>query len=230
MGPAPSNRRPHAAALASLAALVVLGLTPSALAGPERAAGVGRLPEGGILLLPVRVQVYEVAPGSATLLKAEWTETALGWVRAAIDSVLGTARSRVVAYTAPADRERGERHEQVLRVHGAVRAAIVTHRYNPAFRLPSKASFAWSLGSGAAALREDQPTVQHALFVEISERRPSRHFVTFGTLANELTGTASVVDLGTGDVLWFNHERSGGLGSAAETQATVKRLLRDLPL
>jgi len=214
---------------------LVLGLAITVLvsgpatAGPERSATGGRLQVPGVLLLPVRVDVYEVAPAGVTLLKAEWTRQAQDFVRAALDRVLA-GRTAIVPYQAPADAERRDRHAQVIKVHALLRSAIVTHRYTAGSSLPSKSRFEWSLGPGAAVLHDDDRTgAPYAMFVEMSEARLGRHFVTIGGLANEFTGSASIVDLAAGDIVWFNYERTGAVGTAPDALATVTRLLRDLP-
>ncbi len=176
----------------------------------------------------MRVDVYEVAPAGVTLLKAEWTQHAQDLVQAALDSVLA-GRTAIVRYQAPADPERRVRHAQVMKVHALLRSAIVAHRYTDGSALPSKARFEWSLGPGASVLHDDRTAAPYAMFVEMSEARLSRHFVTFGGLANEFTGSASIVDLAAGDIVWFNYERTGAVGTAPDALATVKRLLRDLP-
>jgi hypothetical protein len=200
-----------------------------ALAGPERAAGVERLVGGAVLLLPPRIDVYELAPGGTALLKAEWTRSAREHVQAALDRVLGGGRLTIARYQAPSDPDRQELHAQVLKVHRLVQAAIVTHRYTRTAGLPTKPRLEWSLGPGVAVLREQSAAPGYGLFVELAEFRVSRHFVNIGGVADELTGAASIVDLVSGDVLWFNHERGGGMGSAADAMSAVQRLLRDLP-
>lgn len=216
--------------MSRLTLVVALLVAAPAFAGPERAAGVGRFNDNGILLLPLRVEVLEVAPGGATLLKPDWTENATTYAQTALDSVLGHNRAALVKYATPADGEQADRHAQVIKVHALVRDAIILHRYRDGFALPSKGRFEWSLGPGASVLREDRTATRYALFVELSERRLSPHFFRVGSLGNEFSATASIVDLGSGDVLWFNYERGGSVGTAADTLDTVKRLLRDLPL
>jgi len=214
--------------LALVAALAVTLLTTgAALAGPERAPGVGPL-TGNVLLLPVRVEVYEAAPAGVALLKADWTQSSRGYVETALEGLLGASRATIVRYAAPLDPDREDRHRQVLTVQGLVRAAIITHRYGDHFALPSKRRFEWSLGPAASVLGNDTPAT-HALFVDLSERRLSRHFVRIGSLGDEFAASASVVDLGTGDVVWFNYERSGSVGTALDALTSVKRLLRDFP-
>jgi hypothetical protein len=212
----------------ALATLALLIAAP-AYAGSERAPAVGSLAGATVLLLPLRVEVVEVAPGGVVLLKPDWTDDATAYVQAALDSVLGGGRVALVKYATPADSVRSRRQLQVMKVHGLVRDAIITHRYQNGSALPSMRQFQWSLGPSTAVLGEEGTAARYALFVEASERRLSRHFARFGSLGNEFAATASLVDLGTGDLLWFNYERAGNVGTAGDTLSTVRRLLRDFP-
>ena len=55
-------------------------------------------------------------------------------------------------------------------------------------------------------------------------------FATSAALGSDrLMGVATLVDLGTGDVLWFNQERGGSLETAGDTLIMLKRLLHDVP-
>ena len=209
-----------------LALVIAALLSGPAGAGPEHAPGAGRFTGSTILMLPIRVEVSETQPSGFALLKAEWTRDARQYVRGALDTVLAGHQPPLLDYQAPADPERRKRHAQVLLLQRLVQATIVMHRYTDAFELPTKPRFEWSLGPGASVLGDGAPA-QYAMFLDLKEHRPSRHFVNIAGLANQYTGSVSIVDLATGDVRWFNHEKSGDLTTATSTLATVKRLLRD---
>ena len=218
-------------ALGVVVALAWLGAAP-APAEPHRAAGVGRLTGTHVLLLPLDVNAYELARGGASSVQAERTEHARGWVRLAIAQLLPADRVTVTTYAPPSEPERNERHVEVLNLQKLVRNAVVAHEYNVVTYLPSVGDrFAWSLGPGAAVLRDDDPSARYGLFVEILERQMlGGALVTFGELGSDrLLAAASLVDLTTGDVLWLNFERGGSLATAADTTSVVTRLLRDLP-
>jgi hypothetical protein len=219
---------PRARLLSAL--LAVCLLVPAAEGAALRAPGVERLAGGAVLLMPLRVEVFEIAQGGVILLRPEWTSRARDWVQAALDTLLGGAPVARVSYASPVDPERAERHGQVLKVHRLLQATVVAHRYAHSVDLPTKQGrLDWSLGPGAAVLGETT-TARWALFLELSQRRLGGDHVRFGSLGDEVTATASLMDLATGNLLWFNHERSGGLGTAADVLDTVGRLLRDVPL
>lgn len=211
------------------AALAVF-LAGPAVADPQRAPGVARLANARVLVLPMRVEVYENATAGEGVLKSEPTVNARQYVQTALETVLGTVI--LVKYEAPADPESNDRHLEMLQFHTLVRNAILRHQFNVVFRLPSKRGrLEWSLGPGASILRGDRGDSAYGLFVEVIERRMSRGwFATSAALGSDrLVGIASLVDLGTGDVLWFNQERGGSLETANDTLAVLKRLLRDVP-
>jgi hypothetical protein len=176
-----------------------------------------------MLLLPVRVDVHEVAPGGVTILKAPWTEAARDHVHAALDSRLGGSRPPIVRYQTPTDPERHDRHAEVIRIHGLVQATIIAHYQGPGSSLPTKDRLAWSARCCTRRWHHHPRDVRRA------HRAPAEPALRHDRRAGQRIHGYRV-DRGprTGDVLWFNHERSGGLSTAAETQATVQRLLRNL--
>jgi hypothetical protein len=208
-------------------------------ADPERSPTSIRLTDARILLPSVRVEVYEITAGGQAQLKPDWTENATANVQAAIETAVGGGKATIVKYEPPTDLERQETHTQVLKLHGLVGNAILTHRYDGRFRLPSmEGRFDWSLGPSAAVLREDAEA-DYALFVRFIEGHASGGRVAVNVAAAVLggpivtgrqTGVASLVDLRTGDILWFNRtiEGSGDLRTRDGALKALKRLLREL--
>jgi len=131
---------------------------------------------------------------------------------------------------------------QVTKVHTLVAQTIVRHEYGgDKLRLPSKAGrFDWSVGPGAEVIRQDNAEADYALFVEFIEGHSSGGRVAVNVAAAVLggpiitgaqTGVASLVDLRTGDVVWFhrNRETDGDLRTPGGARKAVGRLLKELP-
>ena len=218
-------------AAASVLAVTLLAAA-SAAADPHRASGVGRLTGAHVLLLPVEVNAYELAYGGANSIRAERTERAREWVKAALERLLAGDRAVVARYVAPADPERNEQHVQVLGLYKLVRFAMISHLYHDQSYLPSVGErFEWTLGPAAKTLQEDNSSSRYGLFVEILEREMlGGALATFGELGRDrLLAAATIVDLTTGDALWLNYERGGSLATAEDATSVVTRLLRDLP-
>src|SRR4029077_17195486 len=92
-----------------------------------------------------------------------------------------------------ADPARNEQHVQVFGLHKLVRYAMIAHLYNDRYYLPSVGDrFEWTLGLGAAALHDDNPSSRYGLFVEILEREMlGGALATFGELGRDpLLGAA----------------------------------------
>ena len=113
------------------------------------------------------------------------------------------------------------------------------HHYGP-LKLPSKnGRFDWSLGPGVASLRQ-QYDADYALFVHYRDYQASGGRVAFAILAaaagvgvgmGSESGFASLVDLNTGDIVWFNMvvAGSGELRDVDGARKTVAKLLDTMP-
>jgi hypothetical protein len=144
--------------------------------------------------------------------------------------------------TAPSPRQL-----EVLKLHEAVGRAILAHKYGLTGleQLPTVADrFEWSLGQGARSLAE-LSGANCAIFLYLRDGFPSMARVGVTLLASALgsamtlpqTGFASLVDLRTGEVLWFDvlYEqraiiREGDPRSPTGAESLVSTLLSGLPL
>jgi hypothetical protein len=107
-------------------------------------------------------------------------------------------------------------------------------------RLPSKEkTFDWSLGPGVLELAEEHDA-DYALFVFYRDEQASGGRVAMAVLAAAVGGYvttggeygfASLVDLRSGDIVWFNivGAGSGELRDAAGAQAAVNTLFKNFP-
>jgi hypothetical protein len=109
-------------------------------------------------------------------------------------------------------------------------------------KLPSKGNgevFDWSLGPDISSLA-DKYEADYALFVYYRDYQASGGRVAFAILAAAAGGVvqtgsehgfASLVDLRTGDVVWFNvvGAGSGELREVTGATAAVKTLFKDIP-
>jgi hypothetical protein len=228
--------------------VAVLSLGALSLGGCAQTTALTRKPDGArpasprILVMPSDVQLSELTAGGMLEPKAEWTEKAQGHIAAALRRHLEARNARLVPYEAPeTDRSRAHRHVQLLKLHDAVGGAIIFHKYGPPqLRLPTKEDFDWTLGRGATALR-DEYGADYALFVLFRDTYASAGRVALivgaailgvGLPAGQQVGFASLVDLQTGDVAWFNRllDPSGDLRSGEPARKAVDKLLAELPL
>ena len=125
-------------------------------------------------------------------------------------------------------------------MYSAVGLSILNHHYG-ALKLPTKKrAFDWSLGPGINVVG-NKYGADYALFSYYRDYQASGGRVAFSIIAalagvavaagGEI-GFASLVDLRTGDIVWFN-KVSSGVGELREKEnarLTVDSLLKNLPV
>ena len=187
-------------------------------------------PQGDYKLLVMRpdVSVGSVTTGGMVEPRADWTETSrtnlLNALRAQQagrggDVLILEKRDGLAAMGVDADAV-----AELERLHYAVGSAIATHRYSGAY-LPTKRGrgLDWTLGADAVTLGR-KTGYDYALFLHAEES-----FASTGRVALQVLGAAgcvvgfcapniggggqfayaSLVDLRTGEVVWFNVLQAG---------------------
>jgi hypothetical protein len=195
-----------------------------------------------VVLMTPDVQLSELTAGGMLEPKADWTEQARLHVSTALDRHLTAKGTAVVAYQPPAAGGDDEAADiQLTKLHDAVGGAILVHKYVPVLALPTKADrFDWTLGAGVTRL-QSRTGADYALFVLFRDSYASGGRVALmvgaailgvGVPGGQQVGFASLVDLRTGDVLWFNRlvSPAGDLRTPEPAAKAVQSLLGDLPL
>ncbi|MFQ5684387.1 MAG: hypothetical protein ACE5HC_14095 [Candidatus Binatia bacterium] len=204
-----------------------------------------RTSEVRVLLMPPDMELYVLTAGGLLEPRADWTAAARLHVTDALTEELRTKNVQLVLYQPSTDMSSKDYgHHQLLKLHEAVGAAILKHKYIPRFMLPTKKDkFDWSLGRGVSVLCEDCDA-QYGLFIHLRDSYSSGGRVAFIILATLVSfghvvpgggtqvGFASLVDLQSGDIVWFNRliRGTGDLRTPEPAQNAVKELLTNLPL
>jgi hypothetical protein len=217
-------------------ALFFVLLGPLGAGAQSLAEGFSKIPAGAsIVLMPADIELFEISTGGVSEPRADWTEIAEGHLKAG----LTTRKARLGVQFKEFSDEADEAVAAVLRLHRAVSEAVVVHHLG-SLKLPTKQGrLDWSLGADAAPLRE-RTGADYALFTWIrdayaSEARKAAMLVgaLFGLpLAGGVQlAYASLVDLRSGQVVWFNRLRrmSGDLRESEAAQETLDALLAGLP-
>ena len=125
------------------------------------------------------------------------------------------------------------------KLYAAVGSTVLNHHFGE-LKLPTKqGSFDWSLGPGISEIGEKYDA-DYALFSYYRDYQATGGRVAFavfaavagvGVSAGLEVGFASLVDLRSGDIVWFNRVTSGAgeLREADQARAAVDRLFKDLP-
>lgn len=195
-----------------------------------------------VVIMPPDVQLSELTAGGLLEPKADWTEQGRQHVAAALDQQLQAKGATVVPYPPPAGGGEDEAaDDQLIKLHDAVGGAILVHKYFPIFALPTKGDrFDWTLGASVKQLQA-RAAADYALFVLFRDSYASTGRVALivgaaivgvGVPGGRQVGFASLVDLHTGDVLWFNRliNPAGDLRTPEPATKAVQSLLVQLPL
>lgn len=190
-----------------------------------------------ILLVTPDVQLTEITTGGVPEARADWTEAALGFITNNITTYFEKSGAEVVR----ADNFDNPHDAQLVKLHGVVGQAILVHAFNGILKLPNKAdALDWTLGPGTNEMRQ-RYNADYALFVFVRDSYVSAGraavigvaaVLGVGIPGGAQIGFASLVDLRTGNIVWYNRlvSGTGDLRTAAPAQNTVANLIKGMPL
>lgn len=195
-----------------------------------------------LVLVPADMELFSVSGGGVQEPRADWTAAAQQHFRAAL-----MARKDVV------DGNTLELKEADLddlgplnALHGAVAEAVFVHHMLKIPALPTKNQMLdWTLGDAVQPLRE-RTKADYALFLWVRDSYVSaeRKAAMVGMMivgaalgvaiiptGGQQIGYASLVDLKTGRIVWFNNlmRGSGDLREGKAAEETVEALMRSFP-
>lgn len=194
-------------------------------------------PERRIVLIEPDLELGELTAGGLVVPRADWTQNAKRLTTQEATRLLRSKGVDLVAVETLTE----PRDIQISKLHGTVGQAILIHLYNAAYRLPSKGkALDWTLGPGTRGLR-DRYRADYGLFLFVrdSYTTTGRVLMMLGAAAlgvgipgGQQVGFASLVDLNTGNIVWFNLlvSQSGDLRTEAPARKVVDHLVGKMPL
>ena len=189
-----------------------------------------------ILLMPPDIRYYLLTAGGVLEPHAEWTEQARHNFSVAVEEFAQSIGTDLAVMDPD---NLGAREIQYEELHSAVGMTVLTNHFGYS-TLPTKnGTFDWSLGPGVSEMGAEHEA-DYALFVYYRDHQASGGRVAFAILAaaagygasvGSESGFASLVDLKTGDIVWFNVvvAGSGELRDEQGAMAAVQKLFDDIP-
>lgn len=198
-----------------------------------------------VVLMPIDVEIFELTAAGLKEPKADWTGAARVHVTGALTAYLAERSLRLRQYRKPKDRKSVNRDVQLEKLHATVGGTIIVHHYNQMNRLPTKGGkMDWTLGSTARQLGNQQ-NAEYALFVFLRDSHATagrKAAAVASSIVSSIIGTprvsggervgfASLVDLRTGKVAWFNalYSDTGDMREAAPAREVIDDLLSGFP-
>lgn len=198
--------------------------------------------DGGIeiILMPLDVELSVLTLGGLLEPHSDWTNAAKEHILSGIEIEQQNRGSKLLHYQEPeSDDPFGERLVELEQLHSAVGKAILQHKYAGMSLPTKKETFDWTLGPEVKTLSQKYAT-DYALFIYIRDSYSSAGRVLaqiaaaalgIGLAGGQQLGFASLVDLRSGDIVWFNRLFSavGDLRTEEPAMKTVSLLLDGLP-
>lgn len=191
-----------------------------------------------ILVMPVDVELFLLSAGGVAEPKADWTAAARQHMRAAIDTQRIQAKWNTVGMT---EAQVDDFAEQVG-LHAAVASSIALHHsFGGVWSLPTKnGQLDWTFGDAMAPLAATSGA-RYALFMWVRDSYASAErkaamvamaLLGVGISGGVQIGYASLVDLQSGRVVWFNRlsRGSGDLREAQPAGESIAALLAGFPV
>jgi hypothetical protein len=231
-----------AAPAAALASAAATPAAPARVVSPDDARHLapgfaGLDPSTKVLLMPVDVELFSLSAGGVAEPKADWTDDARRHMKAAIADKKTTLRLSTVEIS---ELEADEFAEQVG-LHAAVASSIALHHaFGGMWALPTKAGqLLWSFGDAMAPIAA-KTGARYGLFVWVRDSYASAErkaamvalaLLGVGISGGVQVGYASLVDLHSGEVVWFNRlaRGSGDLREAEPARESIDALLTRFP-
>lgn len=198
-----------------------------------------------VVLMPIDIELSILHAGGTLEPQAAWTQDGQRHLGQALRNQLqATAVEMILPEQDASVADLDPEQIQLVKLHNAIGSSILTHQYPEAgLKLPTKGDdFDWTLGDGAQVLKRAHDA-DYALFVYVRDSYSSAGRVALQTFVAILSlgraivpggqqvGFASLVDLNSGQVVWFNRlaRETGDLRTADEAAETAEVLLDNFP-
>jgi hypothetical protein len=219
------------------AALLLAGAAWADDAAKHLAPGFSSRAAGSkLVVVPADMELYSISAGGVVEPRADWTEAAQKNFLQALDG----QRKLLGADFTKLDANAADELFDIISLERAVASAIAMHHRNGDMKLQTKGGrLDWSLGDAVRPLKE-RTGADYALFTWVRDTYASGErkaamlalaMIGAISLGGEQVGHASLVDLNTGRIVWFNeiNRMRGDLREPAPAKETVEALLKDFP-
>jgi len=234
----------HRATVFLLVSAVLIALGGCVTASSQRGDRCATPPPStNVLLIEPDIILFELTAGGLEEPRADWTEAAKVNVGKKLAESLQKTGDKLIPYQPPENAPDLMRaHDQILKLHEVVGQTVLIHKYITDYELPTKEGcFDYGLGQCVTSLKQGT-AADYALFIYLrdSHTSPGRaalmvaSALLFGVVpqGGMQLGFASLVDLQTGEIVWFNRliSPAGDLRTPEAAEKAIQELLVNIPL
>ena len=194
-------------------------------------------PGAGVLLMTPDIECSMVTTSGMIEPNAAWTAECQRSVQAALLQFMSDHQAKLIAYEpAEVTADKRPRYRELSKLYEAVGVSMLARSALPT----AKSKTDWTMGKGVQDIREDYDA-DYALFIFLRDQYESGGrtamrlaVAVLGVVTMPATqqGFASLVDLRTGDIVWFNHLFStvGDLREVEPARDAIDTLLEGSPV
>jgi hypothetical protein len=191
-----------------------------------------------VVVMPADIELFLVSAGGIPEPKADWSAAASKYFKSALQE----KKKSLGVVTVELSEKDADELAEINSLHAAIANSIALHHFGPSMlHLPTKAGrLDWSMGDPVRVIKE-KTGADYALFSWIRDSYASSERIA-ATVVLALVGIglapggmqigyASLVDLNTGQVVWFNRLQRGrgDLREAEKATETLEALLDQFP-
>jgi len=163
-----------------------------------------------ILLMPVDIEICEITLAGLCEPNAIWTENSKKNIIVGFEEILKERNANMSKFEKNLS---NIKTSQLIKLHNQVGHEIISNEYGQ-LKLPTKKDFDWTIGKKANLLKKKYNS-DYAIFIYFRDQYSSGERILYSVLTAVLFpgiipigGTqvafASLVDLNTGKIIWFN--------------------------
>ena len=220
--------------------MILFAMLCSAVHGQEKnlAPGFKALPVNAkVVLMPTDIELFSISAGGVAEPRADWTDAATKHFK----NALLEKKKKLGVISIELTEKDADEFAEINELHGAIARSIAAHHFGPGFlNLPTKeGKLDWSMGEAVLPVRQ-KTGADYALFTWVRDSYTSAERVAtmialailgVGVGGGVQTGYASLVDLNTGQVVWFNRlvRASGDLREVTPAAESLESLLDKFP-
>lgn len=199
--------------------------------------------EGSVVMIEPDIELSEVLAGGVQEPRQAWSETARRLYPKAIKARINNGRIKQLPdFIIPKDLDPGSRLGQVIRLNYAVSVSIfISTASGGQLATKKNKQLDWSFGPGVEEIRK-QTGADYALFTYVRDSYTSGGQAALRVIGllllggdiggGQLIGVTTLVDLRTGQVVWFNFlaKQTGDLRDEQGAATTAQNMLKGFPL
>lgn len=187
-----------------------------------------------IVLMRPSISVAAQSTGGMREPNADWTNQAISNLNAALRNVQNNLGNEVVPFDEEIATADTTLMDQYGKLFGAVSDSVIEYQFFAGNRLPTKKrskAFEWGVGPGLAKVKALE-NADYALFINTRDDYGSTGrkmlqlvgmFAGVGITSGVHMGSAGLIDLKTGELVWLNADRQMG-GDVRSPEGAAKRI------